>query len=111
MYAAKWFLTLYIGELPDKLVLRIFDTFLFEGTKILYRMGLAVLKIKEHSLVKALDFATINKILSNYNEPEFCDEDMFFKVAFGIKFHREDVQVPIIFHYHKILLRNLEINI
>ena len=59
MYATKWFVTLYIGELPDKLVLRIFDTFLFEGTKILYRMGLAILKIKEHSLVKAQDFGSI----------------------------------------------------
>ena len=93
LYATKWFLTLYISVLPSKLALRVFDCFLSEKTKILYRIALAILKIKETKLMKMKDMEEILDCLNIFDEKEFQDEEVFFKIAFEMNFYRENIRV------------------
>jgi len=47
MYASQWFITIFTVNLKFEILVRIFDVFLLEGQKILYRFALAILKINE----------------------------------------------------------------
>ena len=53
MYAQPWFLTLYSGFFKLELVSRIWDIFLVEGKKTIFRIALAILKLNEEELLKA----------------------------------------------------------
>jgi hypothetical protein len=52
----KWMLQLFVNILPIECVLRIFDLFLTEGSKVLIRMALAVLKVNESGLLACKSF-------------------------------------------------------
>jgi len=56
MYASQWFITIFAVNLKFDILVRIFDVFLLEGEKILYRFALAILKINEGELKKCLLF-------------------------------------------------------
>eukprot|EP00567_Pseudictyota_dubia_P009097 CAMPEP_0197462010 /NCGR_PEP_ID=MMETSP1175-20131217/57988_1 /TAXON_ID=1003142 /ORGANISM="Triceratium dubium, Strain CCMP147" /LENGTH=46 /DNA_ID= /DNA_START= /DNA_END= /DNA_ORIENTATION= len=43
MYATQWLLTLYASSFPFDLVTRVWDCFLAEGWKIVFRVMLAIL--------------------------------------------------------------------
>jgi TBC1 domain family member 10 len=45
MYVTEWFMTLYTSSFPFELVMVIFDILWYEGWKIIYRVGLALLKV------------------------------------------------------------------
>ena len=86
-------MTLYSNFLPFNLVVRLFDCFLFEQFKILYRVGLAIIKIKQKKLLKCTSMEQILAHLKNFEEPEFHNDDQFLKVAFGISLSRKEIQV------------------
>ena len=52
MYASQWFVTCYTNCLPFDVVVRVFDCYLLEGEKILYRVALALFKLKEIEIIK-----------------------------------------------------------
>ena len=41
-----WFLTLYSGVLSTRLMLRVWDLLFYEGSTVLFRIALAILKLK-----------------------------------------------------------------
>uniref|UniRef100_A0A8C0GZS7 TBC1 domain family member 10C n=1 Tax=Chelonoidis abingdonii TaxID=106734 RepID=A0A8C0GZS7_CHEAB len=45
LYVTEWFLCLYSRTLPFPTVLRIWDTFLSEGVKVLFRVGLVLVRL------------------------------------------------------------------
>jgi len=47
MYASQWFITIFAVNFKFDILVRIFDVFLLEGEKILYRLALSILKISE----------------------------------------------------------------
>lgn len=51
-YVTQWFLTVYIMAMPWKTVLRVWDMFLHDGPKALFRAGLAILKRNKNILLK-----------------------------------------------------------
>lgn len=59
LYAAKWFFTIYSNGFPFESTLRIWDVFLCEphpkGTKMLFRVALAVLRHGERELLRMND--------------------------------------------------------
>ena len=90
MYASEWFICLFSRNLDFKTLVRIFDVFLLEGYKVIYRFALAFIKIKEDEFLKAKDglisiMNIINKCLEN------PDIDVLFKIAFGFSFSRKDL--------------------
>ena len=53
MYASQWFLTLYAVYFEMDVVVRIWDVYLVEGRKTIFRIGLAILRILEKKLMSA----------------------------------------------------------
>jgi TBC1 domain family member 24 len=52
-FADEWFMRLFLNDFPFQACLRIFDAYLGEGQKILFRVALAHLKICQGSLLRA----------------------------------------------------------
>lgn len=95
IYAPAWFITLYVSVLPFNIVLRILDIFLYEGYKILYRIGLCILKIKEEKILKSKQIDQVMLLLKNYQEKEFEDEDVFIALAHKFMFTYSEIRVII----------------
>ena len=53
-------------NLPIKVVVRIWDSFFVEGLKIIYRVGLAILKDNEKAILKSKSFEELQIILKMY---------------------------------------------
>lgn len=76
-----WFLTIFVDGTPPALFLRLWDCFLYEGDKTMFRVALALLKMNEKELFKFNSSVAVNSFLrATINEP--IDLDEFFKIAF-----------------------------
>lgn len=76
-----WFLTIFVDGTPPALFLRLWDSFLYEGDKVLFRVALALLKMHEQQLLRLNNSVTINNFLrSAVNAP--MNMDQFFDIAF-----------------------------
>eukprot|EP01023_Acetabularia_acetabulum_P054664 TRINITY_DN6194_c0_g1_i3.p2 TRINITY_DN6194_c0_g1~~TRINITY_DN6194_c0_g1_i3.p2 ORF type:complete len:231 (-),score=29.31 TRINITY_DN6194_c0_g1_i3:1279-1875(-) len=51
LIATDWFLCLFITSLPSETTARVWDSFFYEGPKVLFRVALAILKIFEPDLI------------------------------------------------------------
>lgn len=83
MYASQWFITVFSYSFPFHLALRIWDVFLCEGVKVVFRVGLALLKSCQDELVK-LPFEKLIHALRNFPE-EVMDPDTLLPLAYSIK--------------------------
>ncbi|XP_069694446.1 TBC1 domain family member 2B-like isoform X4 [Periplaneta americana] len=77
----NWFLCIYIDSLPVDLFLRVWDAFLFEGSKVLFRYALAVLKLNETEVLNQTDYVSILTTLKSRVE-NLTDVDCVTRVAF-----------------------------
>lgn len=76
-----WFLTIFVDGSPPTIFLRLWDCFLLEGDKILFRIALALLKVNESEILKLSSSVAINNFLrSSISAP--MDVDHLFDVAF-----------------------------
>jgi len=57
----NWFLAVFVDIFPVELTLRVWDTFLYEGSKVLFRYSLAIFKSCEDELLKLKDSGAIYK--------------------------------------------------
>ncbi|BFI04356.1 hypothetical protein MPTK1_1g12630 [Marchantia polymorpha subsp. ruderalis] len=86
MYASQWFITVFSYSFPFSLELRIWDVFLYEGVKIVFRVGLALLKYCHDDLVK-LPFEKLVHALRNFPE-DSLQPDTLLPMAYSIKVSR-----------------------
>ncbi|KAG6743068.1 hypothetical protein POTOM_054013 [Populus tomentosa] len=86
MYASQWFITVFSYSFPFHLALRIWDVFLYEGVKIVFKVGLALLKYCHDDLVK-LPFEKLVHALRNFPEGAM-DPDTVLPMANSIKVSR-----------------------
>lgn len=61
-----WFLSLYINSMPLVFAFRVLDMFFLEGPKVLFQIGLAILRINGEELLDATDDGTFISILKVY---------------------------------------------
>ena len=61
-----WFLSLYINSMPLVFAFRILDVFFLEGPKVLFQVGLAILRINGEELLDVNDDGTFISILKTY---------------------------------------------
>ena len=59
LFASKWFICLYCEVLPTETVLRVWDAVFYEGSKVLFRVALGLLKMHQESLLACKDFASL----------------------------------------------------
>ncbi|KAL1916336.1 uncharacterized protein VTP21DRAFT_5953 [Calcarisporiella thermophila] len=61
-----WFLSLYINSMPLIYAFRVLDWFFLEGPKVLFQVGLAVLKVNGDKLLEAGDDGAFINVLKDY---------------------------------------------
>ena len=60
MYITDYIMTFFTGVLNFEQVSRIFDIYIFEGDKIIYRAALAIQKINEKELLREPDMSNLS---------------------------------------------------
>eukprot|EP01102_Stenamoeba_stenopodia_P000759 TRINITY_DN10709_c0_g1_i2.p1 TRINITY_DN10709_c0_g1~~TRINITY_DN10709_c0_g1_i2.p1 ORF type:complete len:573 (-),score=147.47 TRINITY_DN10709_c0_g1_i2:39-1757(-) len=68
----QFFLCIFINTLPLEVTLRVWDSFVFEGGKILFRVGLALFHLHERIILQAKSSSEVYEILQRDlgNDPE-----------------------------------------
>jgi len=88
MYATQWLLTLYTSSFQFDLVTRLWDCFLAEGWKIVYRVMLALLQNSQSTLL-TLSF---EEILAHFRElPQNTNGNMIIEIALKIPLRRRHI--------------------
>ncbi|XP_050103248.1 uncharacterized protein LOC126583000 isoform X1 [Malus sylvestris] len=86
MYASQWFITVFSYSFPFHLALRIWDVFLYEGVRIVFKVGLALLKYCHDDLTK-LPFEKLIHALRNFPD-DAMNPDTLLPLAYSIKVSR-----------------------
>ncbi|KAK9451805.1 rab-GTPase-TBC domain-containing protein [Limtongia smithiae] len=60
---AAWFMSGFIGVLPIESVLRVWDSFFYEDSKVFFRIALTVFKIAEPQIISMLDPMEVFQII------------------------------------------------
>jgi len=61
-----WFLSLYINSMPLIFAFRVLDVFFLEGPKVLFQVGLAILRVNGEELLDATDDGAFISVLKSY---------------------------------------------
>ncbi|XP_078606131.1 uncharacterized protein LOC144878889 isoform X2 [Branchiostoma floridae x Branchiostoma japonicum] len=61
----NWFLALFFDSVPFETLLRIWDCFLVEGPKVLFRFSLAILKLHEEAILSREDSLSVMKYMKS----------------------------------------------
>jgi TBC1 domain family member 8/9 len=61
-----WFLSLYINSMPLVFAFRVLDVFFLEGPKVLFQVGLAILRMNGEELLDITDDGSFISILKDY---------------------------------------------
>ncbi|KAL8851171.1 MAG: hypothetical protein Q9221_003891 [Calogaya cf. arnoldii] len=61
-----WFLSLYINSMPLVFAVRVLDVFFLEGPKVLFQVGLAILRMNGEDLLDVTDDGTFIQTLKEY---------------------------------------------
>ncbi|CAG9312753.1 unnamed protein product [Blepharisma stoltei] len=89
IYATQWYVTIFTYSFQMETILRIWDCYLYEGPKILYRMSLGFMRFSKNHL-KNLG---IDLILRKVREiEETIDVEQWFKVSFNISLSRKRIK-------------------
>lgn len=89
LYCSKWFMTIYTYNFPYAAVVRIWDVFLSEGVKILFRIGLQCLKNDEQMLLKLTDGQVMTECTKLYTR---VDPDTIIERSLQLKLTRAQIQ-------------------
>jgi hypothetical protein len=87
LFCVEWFMSVFSRTLPWSCVLRIWDIFLFEGVKVLFRASLAVLKL------------TLGSKKQRQDHEGFYDINQRFR-HLTAKETREDILIPTMFDFN-----------
>ncbi|CAG0879469.1 unnamed protein product [Darwinula stevensoni] len=81
LFTFNWFLCIFVDNIPVRTYLRIWDTFLYEGSKVLFRYALAILRLVEPELLRQTDHMSMFNLLHSYPET-LLDASRISQVAF-----------------------------
>lgn len=91
LYTTPWYITYFSSIFPKELFCRVFECILSEGYKIIYRVGLAIMKVREEGL---LNNGMENNIVGIGKGEIFgkVDADEFVQSMFGFSLARAEIQ-------------------
>uniref|UniRef100_A0A8D0HBW1 TBC1 domain family member 2B n=1 Tax=Sphenodon punctatus TaxID=8508 RepID=A0A8D0HBW1_SPHPU len=78
----NWFLVLFVDSVVSDILFKIWDSFLYEGPKVIFRFALALFKYKEEEILKLQDSMSIFKYL-RYFTRTILDARKLIIIAFG----------------------------
>ncbi|KAF1947781.1 hypothetical protein EJ02DRAFT_472138 [Clathrospora elynae] len=84
----SWFMSIFVGVVPIETVLRIWDAFLYEGPRALYRYALAIFKLGEPEIKKYRPgdgeiFMAVQTLPRRCLDPNILHDLAFVKKGFG----------------------------
>uniref|UniRef100_A0A8C2WGI3 TBC1 domain family member 2B n=1 Tax=Cyclopterus lumpus TaxID=8103 RepID=A0A8C2WGI3_CYCLU len=106
----NWFLVVFVDSLVSDILFKIWDAFLYEGPKIIFRFALALFKYKEEEFLKLQDSTTIFKYLRHFTHT-ILDSRKLMSIAFGDMnpFPMRQIQNRRSFHLEKVRLELTEL--
>ncbi|XP_063312035.1 TBC1 domain family member 2A [Pelobates fuscus] len=78
----NWFLVVFVDNLVSDILLRVWDAFLYEGTKVIFRYALAIFKYNEEEILKFNEESDIYHYLSFFTKT-ICDGRRLMNIAFN----------------------------
>ncbi|GLD96315.1 hypothetical protein PINS_up004998 [Pythium insidiosum] len=89
MYLTQWFVTLFSYNFPFEFVTRVWDVFLNEGWKVIFRVALALMKLSQ----KALLACKFEGIMEFFRElPTRVVTEEVFAIAFRLPIKRAQIE-------------------
>jgi len=82
MYATQWMLTIFAYSFPLPAVVRVWDAFMFEGWKVVFRVALAALTAAQAALLAAGSF---EELMNAFKALPESMTDVSVERAFDIK--------------------------
>ncbi|RUS79286.1 hypothetical protein EGW08_012941 [Elysia chlorotica] len=94
MYMTEWFMCVYTRTLSWTIVLRLWDQFLCEGVKVMFRVGLVLVRVTlEDQLDQCPSFyETLEKLRMKQMPPELQDESFLFTESLRLSVTERDMQ-------------------
>jgi hypothetical protein len=87
VFTTPWFITFFSSIFPKELFCRIFECILREGYKVVYRAGLAIMKIKEKQILENSSEENIVYV-GKSEEMQKIDPDLFINTMFSFSISR-----------------------
>ncbi|XP_073083378.1 TBC1 domain family member 2B isoform X5 [Manis javanica] len=78
----NWFLVVFVDSVVSDILFKIWDSFLYEGPKVIFRFALALFKYKEEEILKLQDSMSIFKYL-RYFTRTVLDARKLISISFG----------------------------
>ncbi|XP_044244395.1 TBC1 domain family member 2B isoform X3 [Ursus arctos] len=78
----NWFLVVFVDSVVSDILFKIWDSFLYEGPKVIFRFALALFKYKEEEILKLQDSMSIFKYL-RYFTRTILDARKLTSISFG----------------------------
>ncbi|KAG7458901.1 hypothetical protein MATL_G00225640 [Megalops atlanticus] len=107
----NWFLVVFVESLASNILLQVWDAFLYEGTKVLFRYALALFKYKEEDFLKIRDKVEMYQYLRFFTKT-ISDSRKLMSIAFNDMnpFPMKQVQARRALHLERLRaeLRDLE---
>ena len=103
MYASRWFITAFSCNFPFECVNRVWDWYLHEGPRVLFRVAVAILKLNEEALVQ-LPFERVIGALQTVQRG--LDPDDLVTAALSVPLSETDLaKLRADYRKHKLLQR------
>lgn len=81
LFTFNWFLTVFVDNIPIETFLRIWDAFLFEGSKVLFRFAVAFFKYVEEDIMRKKNTLELNHFMRIMGE-KITDVQRVAQIAF-----------------------------
>ncbi|XP_047381459.1 TBC1 domain family member 2A isoform X2 [Sciurus carolinensis] len=78
----NWFLVIFADSLISDILLRVWDAFLYEGTKVVFRYALAIFKYNEEEILRLQDSLEIYQYLRFFTKT-ICNSRKLMHIAFS----------------------------
>ncbi|XP_069432195.1 TBC1 domain family member 2A isoform X3 [Ovis canadensis] len=78
----NWFLVVFADSLISNILLQVWDAFLYEGIKVVFRYALAIFKYNEEALLRLQDSLEIYQYLHFFTKT-ICDSRKLMHIAFN----------------------------
>lgn len=91
MWAAQWFLTIFTYNLPFDTTVRVWDSFLCEGWKAVYRAALGVLSILQPRILVCKDFEQTMYAFRELGTPGCIAPDALASTAASFRLRQRDI--------------------
>ncbi|XP_053512472.1 TBC1 domain family member 2A isoform X3 [Artibeus jamaicensis] len=78
----NWFLVVFADSLISSILLQVWDAFLYEGTKVLFRYALAIFKYNEEEIMRLQDSLEIYQYLRFFTKT-ICNSRKLMNIAFN----------------------------